>query len=61
MTSVRPGTMDVAPRVKEVGSDPDVLSPVCANDRIWLADRRAGLEQAEEQRHAAFDALRTRR
>jgi argininosuccinate lyase len=32
-----------------------------ANDRIWLANRRAGLEQAEEQRHAAFDALKTPR
>ena len=32
-----------------------------ANDRTWLADRRAGLQQAEEKRHAAFDALAKRR
>ena len=30
-----------------------------ANDRTWLANRRAGLRQADEKRHAAFDALRT--
>ncbi len=32
-----------------------------ANDRKWLADRRASLQQAENKRHEAFDALRTRR
>jgi argininosuccinate lyase len=31
------------------------------NDRTWLADRRAGLQQAEQKRHAAFEALRSRR
>ena len=32
-----------------------------ANDMTWLAERRAGLRQAEEKRGAAFDALTTRR
>jgi argininosuccinate lyase len=32
-----------------------------ANDRMWVADRRAGLRQAEQKRHAAFDAVRNGR
>lgn len=32
-----------------------------ANDRTWVSARRAGLAQAEQQRHAAFEALKTRR
>jgi argininosuccinate lyase len=32
-----------------------------ANDRRWLVDRRAGLQQAEAKRHSAFEALRQRR
>lgn len=32
-----------------------------SSDRRWLAGRRAALQQAEEQRHVAFDALKTPR